>query len=137
MKSALLQPMLALMGLSLSVLILAARRRVAEIRRRRIPLHTLARAQDTAQAFEDTAAMDNFNNLMQMPVLFYALCLTLSLLEGAGPLSLTLAWLYVALRGIHSAIQLGSNRVLRRFQVWMASNGVLLLLWLAALYSLL
>ena len=109
--------------------LLAVRRRVAEIRRQQIPVQALARAKDVVTLLQDTAAMDNFNNLLQMPVLFYAACLTAMQLQLSGWLMWLLAWAYVLLRLLHSVIQLGDNRVMRRFPVWMASNVLLFTLW--------
>ncbi len=45
------------------------------------------------------------------------------------PLSLGLAWAYVALRVVHSAIHCGYNRVMHRFYAFLASNLVLWALW--------
>lgn len=122
-------PMIALVALTIAVWGMAVRRRVGEIRRRRIPLQSLARARDVAVAFEDCSAMDNFNNLLQVPVLFYALCLLLAQAGAGGLVFLAGAWLYVGLRALHSAIQVTTNRVLHRFYAWTASNAVLFALW--------
>lgn len=122
-------PMIGLVALTMVVWGMALRRRVGEIRRRRIPLQSLARARDVAAVFEDCSAMDNFNNLLQVPVLFYALCLVLAQSGAGGLVFLAGAWLYVGLRMLHSAIQVTTNRVLHRFYAWMASNVVLFALW--------
>lgn len=132
MSSAFVLPMLALQALTLLVWGLAVRNRVREIRDRRIPLQSLAKARDVAVAFQDCQAMDNFNNLMQLPVLFYVLCLLLQQ-EGEGGLLFVMgAWTFVALRVVHSAIQVTSNRVRHRFYAWLASNVVLFGLWAGA-----
>src|SRR6266478_1156519 len=39
---------------------------------------------------------DNYNNLMEQPTLFYAVALTLALLDAGTGLNVLLAWLYVA-----------------------------------------
>lgn len=122
-------PMLALIAWTAGVGALAALRRVREIRSRRIPLASIARPRDLAQVLHDTQAMDNFNNLLQVPVLFHLACLAFTQ-HGAVPVAAHgLAWAYVALRGGHTLIQLTHNRVLMRFGVWVASNAVLLALW--------
>src|ERR1700756_127281 len=52
----------------------------------------------------------NYMNLLELPVLFYVVCV---LNYVSGPVvsgtTLTLAWLYVALRALHSAIHLTYN----------------------------
>jgi hypothetical protein len=69
---------------------------------------------------------DNYNHLMEQPTLFYAVALTLALIgEGAG-LNAGLAWLYVALRIVHSLVQATVNVVVLRFAVFMAASIVLL-----------
>lgn len=122
-------PMLALVLLTAMIWALAVSRRIREIRRRRLPLQSLARARDVAVAFEDSQVMDNLNNLLQMPVLFYAVCLALAQIGSTSLPLLVAAWAYVLLRVAHSAIQVTSNRVRHRFYVWMTSCLLLFGLW--------
>lgn len=129
MSSSFVPPMLAMVLLTLGVWGLALRNRVREIRHRRIPLQSLAKARDVAATFQNCEAMDNFNNLMQMPVLFYALCLLLQQLGVAGFFFVAGAWLYVLIRALHSLVQLTSNRVMYRFYAWAGSSVVLFGLW--------
>ena len=69
---------------------------------------------------------DNYNHLMEQPTLFYAVTLTLALIgEGTGP-NVGLAWLYVALRIVHSLVQATVNIVVLRFAIFMAASVVLL-----------
>ena len=75
---------------------------------------------------------DNYNNLMEQPTLFYAVALTLALLDDGGGLNVLLAWLYVALRIAHSLIHAIINVVVLRFAIFMAASIVLLLLSLRA-----
>lgn len=129
-------PMFAMAALSFGVTIAMFRRRVAEIRRRRIPLRELATSRGIA-LLEDNAAADNFRNLFEMPVLFYAACLLVAVARLGSPLLLSLAWAYVGARIAHSAIQLGSNRVRWRFLAFLGSAALLVALWCAAAVSLL
>lgn len=129
MNTSIFGPMVGLVALTMAVWAVALRRRVREIRERRIPLQSLAHARDVAARLNDCQAMDNFNNLLQMPVLFYAACLVWAQIGSAGGLVVAGAWLYVVLRTLHSAIQVTTNKVLYRFQAWMASNAVLFALW--------
>ena len=71
---------------------------------------------------------DNYNHLMEQPTLFYAVALTLALIgEGTG-LNAGLAWLYVALRIVHSLVQATVNIVVLRFAIFMAASVVLLVM---------
>src|SRR5438309_8278904 len=67
---------------------------------------------------------DNYNNLMEQPTLFYAVALTLALLDGDPGLNAGLAWLYVALRVAHSLVQATINIVMLRFAIFMAATLV-------------
>jgi hypothetical protein len=71
---------------------------------------------------------DNYNNLMEQPTLFYAVALTLALLDAGTDLNVALAWLYVALRVAHSLVHAIINVVVLRFAVFIAASLVLLLL---------
>lgn len=130
MNNVLYLPMLGLVTLTVVVWAMAVYRRVREIRIRRIPLQSLAQARQVAVAFEDVQAMDNFNNLLQVPVLFYVLCLAVAQSGSGGELFLAGAWAYVLLRVLHSAIQITHNRVPHRFYVWLTSNLILIALWI-------
>jgi len=68
---------------------------------------------------------DNYNHLLEQPVLFYAVALTLAVLGAADPLSVYLAWAYVGLRVIHSLIQATVNVILWRFAVFALGSVVL------------
>ncbi|WP_292029637.1 MAPEG family protein [Brevundimonas sp. UBA2416] len=71
---------------------------------------------------------DNYNHLMEQPTLFYATALTLALIGQGEGLNLWLAWAYVALRVIHSLIQVLINVIVVRFAVFMIASGVLVFL---------
>jgi hypothetical protein len=74
----------------------------------------------------------NYMNLLEMPVLFYIVCLLIYVTGGASQIMVIVAWLYVALRVVHSAIHLSYNRVIHRLIVFAASNFVLIALWVLA-----
>ena len=75
---------------------------------------------------------DNYNNLMEQPTLFYALCLGLVLASKSSFELEYFAWLYVALRVIHSLVQVFGNITMIRFGLFIASSGVLGLMCLFA-----
>jgi len=71
---------------------------------------------------------DNYNNLMEKPTLFYAVSLTLALLDAGAGLNTYLAWLYVGLRIAHSLVQATMNAIMPRFAIFMAASVVLLVM---------
>lgn len=111
--------------------------RVGEMRRLRIRPQAVATSAMAAARFQDTRAADNFRNLFELPVLFYA-ALGIAFAIGAvdAPL-LGLAWAFVVLRAAHSAIHLGYNRVMHRFIAYAAGGGVLWALWALLAWRLL
>jgi hypothetical protein len=63
-----------------------------------------------------------FMNLVEVPVLFYALVVIAYVTGQVGHALLALAWLYVGLRLAHSLIYLTYNNVIHRFAVFASSN---------------
>jgi hypothetical protein len=71
---------------------------------------------------------DNYNHLLEQPVIFYALCFVLILSGSQNESSLILAWSYVALRITHSLWQCLINHVTTRFFIFSISTFVLMAL---------
>jgi hypothetical protein len=65
---------------------------------------------------------DNYNHLMEQPTIFYAIVMALALLGSESFVAVFLAWLYVALRVIHSLVQALTNKIEVRFLVFALSN---------------
>jgi hypothetical protein len=61
---------------------------------------------------------DNYNHLHEQPTLFYALVFYSALAGNGGSTLVTLAWVYVLLRVVHSLIQCTANKVMLRFSVF-------------------
>ena len=72
----------------------------------------------------------NFMNLLELPMLFYVVCIALYVTLSVDAHALVLAWLYFALRVAHSLVHLTYNNVFHRLGVYAASGVVLALLWL-------
>src|SRR5258708_22936651 len=70
----------------------------------------------------------NLMNLLELPVLFYVVCLAFYVTRSVSASAVTLAWTYVALRVAHSAIPLTYNPVSHRGMVLAASNDVFVML---------
>jgi hypothetical protein len=68
-------------------------------------------------------------NLLELPVLFYVVCLMSYVTDRVGTATLYLAWLYVGLRFVHTAIHLTYNNVVHRLIPFAASNVVLIAMW--------
>ena len=70
----------------------------------------------------------NYNHLHEAPTVFYAVALVLAVTGQGSGLNATLGWAYVALRVLHSLIQVTVNRVMARFVVFALSSLVLIAL---------
>ena len=75
----------------------------------------------------------NFMNLLEMPLLFYVVCIASYVTHHVGRVLLTLAWIYVGLRLAHSLVHLTTNRIRRRLVLFATSNFVLVAMWIGFL----
>lgn len=103
--------------------------RIAEMRRLRIHPQSIANSLQAAQRLVDTRAADNFRNLFELPVLFYAALGVAFAIGAVDAVTLALAWIFVALRVAHSLVHCSYNRVMHRFAVYMAGAVALWMLW--------
>lgn len=126
---ALLWPVLAQVALTAAVWVALYVARLGEMRRRQIDPQRVADSRLAAGVLENVAAADNFRNLFEVPVLFYAAVPLLVLAGGADAAAVALAWAFVALRAVHSAIHLTYNRVVHRFLAYAASTLCVFALW--------
>ncbi len=74
----------------------------------------------------------NYMNLLEIPVLFYVVCLLVYVTGSASPAMLALAWAYVLMRVVHSLIHLSYNDVIHRLAAFTLSNLLLIALWVLA-----
>src|SRR5436190_10871779 len=72
----------------------------------------------------------NYMNLLELPMLFYVAGLMYFVAGKVDQTVLMVAWVYVALRAIHSAIHLTYNNVFHRLTFFALSNFVLMAFWL-------
>ena len=72
------------------------------------------------------APAHNYNHLMEQPTIFYALMFFLFLAEKQSTVGLALAWAYVALRVVHSLIQINAGAVMPRFGIFALSTFCLM-----------
>lgn len=79
---------------------------------------------------------ENYNHLMEQPTIFYAIALSLALLEQGAGVNAMIAWAYVGLRIAHSLVQITVNRVIVRFMLFTLSTLCLIALTLHAGFAL-
>jgi hypothetical protein len=128
--NALVQPAVAMVALTFLVWCYMYFKRLRFIRIHSIdPQSVATRALGAQSLAEVSAPSDNLMNLFEMPVLFYFLVALLLITGQATDGFVTAAWIYVALRALHSFIHCTYNRVLQRFVVYAASTILLWGMW--------
>jgi hypothetical protein len=76
----------------------------------------------------------NYNHLMEQPTIFYPAVIVLAI-AGPSTLDIRLAWVYVAIRAIHSIWQATVNRIPVRASLFFVSTLVLIVLATRALLA--
>ncbi len=74
------------------------------------------------------AVADNYNHLLEQPVIFYALVIYVDLVGHGNRFALWLAWIYVGLRVVHSFVQNTINYVPLRFFIFALGTVALMIL---------
>lgn len=137
MNAAILLPLMALAGWTLCVLLLIPFRRFGAGRKGLVTAEDFRYGESARVPPEVSLPNRNLMNLLELPVLFYALGLIAYVSGQADALCVQLAWAYVALRVLHSVIHLSYNKVEHRLVAYAVSNVVLVALWLRLLVALL
>ncbi|WP_057882978.1 MAPEG family protein [Tsuneonella troitsensis] len=134
MQAQMLAPAAVLVAWTLVMLVWTAVTRFPAMRRAGIDLKNAARGgrgQNLEGVIDERAnwKSHNYSHLLEQPTLFYAVSLIIALL-GASPTAILAAWIYVALRIVHSFWQATVNVVSIRFTLFALSTlalGVLAL----------
>lgn len=122
-------PALAMVALTFVVWLRMYFMRIGQMKRERIHPQAVATSAQATARLTDSRAADNFRNLFELPVLFYLALVVAALAGLASTGVLVMAWLFVALRVAHSVIHCTYNKVMHRFQVYLAGGIALFALW--------
>jgi len=120
-----------------AVLLLTAFRRLRAVAAGRIRGDAFRFGESPKVPPDVVLANRNFMNLLEMPLLFYVVCIALYVTHHVGRRPLTMAWIYVGLRLAHSLVHLTTNRIRRRLTLFALSNFVLLAMWIGFLRGML
>jgi len=127
-----LHPVFALAAWTFLVLLLIPFYRVRAGRRREIRTEDFRYGESARVPGYVSIPNRNYMNLLELPILFYVVCILFFVAGSTTGLAINLAWIYVALRVIHSIIHLSYNNVIHRLTAFASSNAVLILLWIIA-----
>lgn len=122
-------PVIALAALTFTVLGQVPLRRFGAAFAKQVTPADFALGESSAVPPTVALANRNYMNLLELPVLFYVVCLALFVSDLVDILTLKLAWTYVGLRVVHSLVHLTYNKVMHRLALFAASQIVLMTLW--------
>jgi hypothetical protein len=125
--SPILIPVVALVAWSLIIFVWMLIARGAAFRRMGVTLSTIPRGSRGANLDgrgEDEAQWKshNYNHLMEQPTLFYAIAITLALMNMGHGINYWLAWGYVGFRIVHSIVQCTVNVVAYRLPLFLLAS---------------
>jgi hypothetical protein len=72
---------------------------------------------------------NNYNNLLELPVLFYLASVLLLVMDRVEPGQIILAWVFVASRYAHSYIHTTCNNIRQRMRLFMVGVTALISMW--------
>ncbi len=78
---------------------------------------------------------NNFKNLFELPVIFYALCLYLHVTGTVAQADVIAAWVFFGFRVVHSAIHCTINIVMARFIAYCVAAFALWFMLLRAVWA--
>ena len=126
-----LYPFLAMMLLTMIVWIYMYSRRIYFILSNQLNVQDMTPshlAKITPPAVSNPS--DNLKNLFEVPIIFYAITLALYGSQQVDTLYLTTAWIFVALRILHSIVHCTFNLILLRFYLYFFAS---IMLWFMVL----
>lgn len=126
-------PMAALVGLTTLMISLMLVLRVKAVRSRKISPRYFKLNKGGELPDNVIAVTQNYSNLLELPVLFYTVCVIAIILNQSVEYFLVHAWIYVAMRYIHSYIHTTYNHILHRLIIFGLSCFVLISMWVKVL----
>jgi hypothetical protein len=78
----------------------------------------------------------HFVNLFEVPILFYAACLTAMVTGTVSETVQTLAWVFVGFRVLQALIHIGPNSVYPRMLSFLGSFSVVIIMWVLIVLNL-
>lgn len=129
-------PMVGMMILTLLVWVYMFVQRVSFAQRNKLDIEQFKTPADVQALIpgDESAPSNNLKNLFELPVIFYAICLYLTVTLQVDSVYVNCAWAFLALRVVHSLIHCSYNRVAHRFAVYMLSS---IALWVMVVRALL
>ena len=120
-----------LVRLTVVIMVLTARVRMGSVKSGAVPesYYNLMEGHAVPELVAKTTR--NFNNLFEVPTLFYAGGAVYLALDQTGQAAVISAWVFVAARVLHSIIHLSYNNPMHRMVVFAIGNLSVLVMWLS------
>jgi hypothetical protein len=130
-------PMLGMMVLTLLVWVFLFIRRISFAQSNNIDIEEFKTPADIQALIpgDESASSNNLKNLFELPILFYAICLYLTVTLQVDSVYVNCAWAFLVLRTLHSLIHCTYNRVAHRFAVYALSGIALWIMVVRAFLS--
>jgi hypothetical protein len=132
-QTRILIPMLTLAAWTMVVLLFVPYRRFKAVFARKVTANDFKFGESVNVPGEVSIPNRNFMNLLEVPLLFYVVCLTAYATHKVDRAALILAWVYVIGRILHSVVHLTYNKVVHRLAAFAATNVILVVLLLRLL----
>lgn len=133
---AIFYPVSALALLTLGVLLLIPYKRFKAVFARQVTGEDFKFGESSRVPGDVSLPNRNMMNLLEIPVLFYVLCIALYVTGQVDQIFLAGAWIYFAARLAHSIVHLSYNNVMHRLACFAASNVVITLMWIRFLFTI-
>lgn len=131
MGISILWPTFALAALTFVVFLVMFVKRFGHIRANPPRAEDLATGEAALRYFAPVEMpANNYRNLFEMPVLYFALVPLLMITNQDSGVQVVLAWIYVALRYLHSFIHIGPKKVPVRAMLFVLSAVILSVMWI-------
>ena len=137
MREQIVWPMLSMVGLTLAVWLFLYARRLHWIFANDIAPNRLQtpKQRDALIPENINYASYNFQNLFELPVIFYALCLLMYVTDNVSRIDIVLAWIFVTTRIVHSVVHVTFNDVRLRFGAYLVGAIALWTMFARAVLS--
>ena len=130
-------PVFALAGLTFAILLLIPYKRIKAVVLKQLVADDFKFGESENVPPSVSLPNQNYINLLELPVLFYLVCLVLYVTKSVDAMAIYLAWAYVGFRLIHTMIHLTSNNIFQRLIVFAISAFVLIAMWVRAFIAIL
>ncbi len=128
-NAAIMAPVFACIFLMYFVLGKMGLDRVGQIKRREVKMKDVALS-GSAWSIKVRQVSNNYNNHMQQPLVFYIVVGFFILLGKVDMAAVILAWAFTISRYIHYYIHIGSNRVTKRFNMFVIGVALVASMWI-------